>query len=395
MFGFAHQCIVHLVKRLAGPQAVFQLDNLRQLVKEPRIDRGQIVDFGERHSRSKRIANEPDAILVRSRQLGANLVAVRLIARSPQVLGIAAQAEAAHFQTTHGLLKRLLKRPTDGHRFADAFHLGRQRRVGLGKLFEGEPRDLRHHVVDRRFKTGHRLLSNIVAQFVQPIADRQLRRDLGDREARRLGGQRAGATDARVHLDDDHLTRLGVDRELDVRTARFDADFANHREARVAHPLIFLVGQRLGRSHRDRIARVDPHRIEILDRANDHDVVVLVAHHLHLVLFPTKHRLLDQHFGDRRLVQPATNERIEVVAVVGHRRSGSAHREAGAHDARQTDRIKHAPGMFDVANRLAAAHFQPNTLHRHFELFAFFGLGDYVGLGADHLDAKLFEHAVV
>ncbi len=50
-----------------------------------------------------------------------------------------------------------------------------------------------------------------------------------------------------------------------------------------------------------RVARVHAHRVEVLDRADDHDVVVDVAHHLHLVLFPADDRLLDQH-----LASPAT-----------------------------------------------------------------------------------------
>ena len=65
-----------------------------------------------------------------------------------------------------------------------------------------------------------------------------------------------------------------MDGELDVRAARFDADLADHGQAGVPHPLVFLVGQRLGRGDRDRIARVDAHRVEVLDRADDHDIVV-------------------------------------------------------------------------------------------------------------------------
>ena len=65
----------------------------------------------------------------------------------------------------------------------------------------------------------------------------------------------------------------------------------------VAHPLVFLVGQRLRRGDGDRVAGVDAHRVEVLDRADDDDVVGLVAHHLHLVLLPADDRFLDQHFA--------------------------------------------------------------------------------------------------
>ena len=44
---------------------------------------------------------------------------------------------------------------------------------------------------------------------------------------------------------------------------------------------------------------MDAHRVDVLDRADDHDVVVAVAHHLELELAPADHRLLDQDLVDR------------------------------------------------------------------------------------------------
>ena len=205
---------------------------------------------------------------------------------APEVLAVAAEAEAAHLQPAQRLLERLLERPPDGHRLAHALHLRRQDGIGLGKFLEGESRDLGDHVVDRRLEAGHRLAGDVVGQLVQPVADRQLGGDLGDGEARGLRGQGAGAAHARVHLDDHHAAVRRVDGELDVRPARLHADLAHHGDRGVAHPLVFLVGQRLGGGHGDRIAGVHAHRVEVLDRADDDDVVVGVAHHLHFELLP-------------------------------------------------------------------------------------------------------------
>ena len=108
---------------------------------------------------------------------------VGLLRRAPAVLAVAAEAEAADFQPAQGFLKRFLERAADGHRLADALHLRGQRGVGLGKFFEGEPRNLGHDVVDRRLEAGHRLAGDVVGQLVQPIADGQLGGDLGDRKA--------------------------------------------------------------------------------------------------------------------------------------------------------------------------------------------------------------------
>jgi hypothetical protein len=43
---------------------------------------------------------------------------------------------------------------------------------------------------------------------------------------------------------------------------------------------------------------VHAHGIEVLDGADDDDVVVHVAHHLQLELLPPQHRLLDEHLLD-------------------------------------------------------------------------------------------------
>ena len=52
--------------------------------------------------------------------------------------------------------------------------------------------------------------------------------------------------------------------------------------------------ERLRGGDGDAVAGVDAHRVEVLDRADDHGVVGAVAHHLHLELFPADDALLDE-----------------------------------------------------------------------------------------------------
>ncbi len=122
-------------------------------------------------------------------------------------------------------------------------------------------------------RRGRGAAGDVVAQLVERVAHGQLGRDLGDREAGGLRGQRRRTRHARVHLDDDHAAVLRVDRELHVRAAGVDADLAQDRERGVAQDLVFLVGQRLRRGHGDRVAGVHAHRVEVLDRADDDAVV--------------------------------------------------------------------------------------------------------------------------
>ena len=197
------------------------------------------------------------------------------------------------------LRERLLERAADRHDLADRLHVGRQPGLGAGELLEREPRPLHDAVVDRRLEAGGRRLGDVVGDLLERVADRQPRGDLRDREPRRLARERARARHARVHLDHDDLVGLTVDRKLHVRPAGLDPDRAYRGDRLVAQQLVLLVGERLLRRHAHAVARVDAHRIEVLDRADDHDVVGVVAHHLELELAPAEHRLLEQHLADR------------------------------------------------------------------------------------------------
>ena len=108
---------------------------------------------------------------------------------------------------------------------------------------------------------------------------------------------------------------------------RLDADRADDRRRRVAELLVGLVGERHLRRDRDRVAGVDAHRVEVLDRADDDDVVAAVAHHLELELVPAAQRLLDEHLADRALARAprstcrssSARGRAEAAAVAAER----------------------------------------------------------------------------
>ncbi len=197
----------------------------------------------------------------------------------------------------------LLKGPPDRHRLADRLHVRGQTRFGARELLEREPWPFDHAVVDRRLEAGRRRPCDVVRDLLQRVAHRQPRGDLGDRKPGRLARQRARARYARVHLDHDDLVGVGIDRELDVGAAGLDSDCADHGDRLIAQQLVLLVRQSLLWRDANAVARVDAHRVEVLDRADDHDVVGAVAHHLELELTPAQHRLLEQDLADGRGAQ--------------------------------------------------------------------------------------------
>ncbi len=309
---------------------------------------------------AKRVADVPKAAATGHLELVLEL--------GPVVLGLdrlhhRIEAVGADLEPAQRFLQRLLERAADGHDLADGLHLRRQAVGGLRKFLEGEPRHLRHDVVDGRLERGRRRAArDLVLELVERVADRELGRHLRDREARRLRGERRGTRHARVHLDDEQPPVRRRDRELDVRPARVDADLAQHGDRRVAHALIFLVGQRLRRRHGDRIARVNAHRVEVLDRADDDAVVVLVANDLHLELFPADHRLLEQHLARRRLVEAAAHDVLELVAVVGDAAAAAAERERRPHDRREADLLLDLPRFLEVVRDTGSRRWRGRCL---------------------------------
>ena len=319
-------------------------------------------------------------------------VAVHVLADSPR-FAVATQTGSPDLERAQRLLQRLLECATDGHRLADRFHLRVQRRVGGGEFLEREPRHLDDDVVDSRLEAGRRLAGDVVANLLEQITDCELGRELGNREAGRLRGQRRRARHARVHLDDRQPAVVRVDRELDVRAAGLDADLADHRERRVAHDLVLLVGERLRRGHGDRVAGVHAHWVEVFDRADDHAVVGPVTHDLHLEFLPANQRLLDEHLGDRRQVEAVLDHFLELVPIVRDAAAGAAERVGRPDDEREFPDV---PGdlqrLLERVRHAAGRHVEANPDHGVLEKLAVLTALDRLGVGPDHLDVQALEH---
>ena len=234
------------------------------------------------------------------------------------ILPVAAPAGQAGFQRPQGLLERFLEAAADGHGLTHRLHRGGQHRRTAPELLKGETRHLGDDVINGGFKTGGRGAGDVIDDFIERVTHRQARRDLGDREAGGLAGQGRRTGDAGIHLNHHHRPVLGVDGELDVAAARIHPNLANDGDRLVAQSLVFAVGEGLGRRHRDRVAGVDPHGIEILDAANDHHVVGGVPHHLQFKFLPAQQRLLHQDLGDGAGLEAALADGPELFRVVSN-----------------------------------------------------------------------------
>ena len=142
------------------------------LVQEPRVDARHLSDLFDRVPLGEREANVVEAVgrgcdqLLRD-QLGVELFRLVLL---------------AGLEAADGFRERVLERAADRHHFADAFHLHAQQRLGAREFLELPFRHFHDNVVDRGLEAGRRLARNVVGDFVEPQAHRQLGGDLGDRK---------------------------------------------------------------------------------------------------------------------------------------------------------------------------------------------------------------------
>src|SRR2546426_9262780 len=86
------------------------------------------------------------------------------------------------------------------------------------------------------------------------------------------------------------------------------------------------VGEGHGRGHRDRVAGVHAHGIDVLDGADDHHVVAPVPHHFQLELLPAEHAALDQRRVDGRELQRPLDVLLELRPVESDAAAGPTQR---------------------------------------------------------------------
>ena len=188
---------------------------------------------------------------------------------------------------------------------------------------------------------------------------------------------------------------VGLYCELDVGAAGLDADLANDSDGGVAHLLILAVGKGLRRSDGNRIAGVHAHGIEVLDRADDDDVVFRVTHYLEFVLFPTQNRFFDESLVHGREIESAGEDFEHLFAVIRDTAARAAQREARAHNHGEADLAREFQAILQIVHQQRLRHVEADLLHGVFEEEAVFGFLDGLDAGADQLDVVLFQNAAV
>ena len=115
---------------------------------------------------------------------------------------------------------------------------------------------------------------------------------------------------------------------------------------------MIAIGQRLRRRDHDGVPGVDAHRVEVLHVADRDAGIGRIPHHLVLDLLPSPQRALDQDLVDRRGVEAAGRDPLEVGLGGDEAAACSAQRVRRPDDQRQPDL---GGELADVLERLAHA----------------------------------------
>ena len=180
--------------------------------------------------------------------------------------------------------------------------------------------------------------------------------------------------------------------ELDVRSTSLDADLANYPDRGIAHALVFAISQRLCWCNSDRIAGVNAHRIEVLNRADDDDVVPQVTHHLEFVLFPTEHRLFDQDLMNRRKIQTACKDFKQLFAVVGNAAARTTESERRADNDWKSNFSRELEPIAQIVDESGFRNVEADARHRIFEQQPVFRHLDRAQLRADQFHSVLVQN---
>ena len=179
-------CIDRRLRRIPR----LRVKQFAQLFEKPRIDCRDLVNFRRRHAEQHRVLELEDAFRRRTterttqcfpRNFGEPIVN-ETFTNSP--------TRASRLECAECLLKRFLERPSDSHRFANRLHLGRESRIARRKLFEREARALHHNVVEHGLETRRCGFRDVIRDFVERVANRQLGTDARDRKTRRFRCER-------------------------------------------------------------------------------------------------------------------------------------------------------------------------------------------------------------
>ena len=184
-----------------------------------------------------------------------------------------------------------------------------------------------------------------------------------------------------------------MDGELDVAAAGVHAHAADDGDADVTQLLVFAIGQGEARGHGDGVTGVHADRVDVFNRADDHDVVVAVAHELELEFLPAFDALFDQDFVGGRVMDAGAGDAVQLLFVVGDAGAQATHGEARAYDQRIAEFFGDLVAFLKAVRDAGTGGFGTGLVHDLLEQLTVLAAVDGFQRSTNQLDIVLLEHA--
>ena len=136
---------------------------------------------------------------------------------------------------------------------------------------------------------------------------------------------------------------------------------------------------------------MNTHRIDVFNRADDHNIVLRVAHHLKLKFFPTEQAALEHDLRCHGKIQPLFAQIFQLLTIVSHSATCSAQGEAGSDDDRKTDGICGIKCIFQGVNNGGLGYLQVDGSHGFPKFITTFGFVDHLDFSRQHLYIIFFQ----
>ena len=359
------------------------VDDILQTLEEPRIDLGQLVDAIDAVTLLQSLGYGEDTQVGRVAQLFIQVLEGQVVVAHETVHALADHTQA--------LLHDLLEAFTDRHDLADRLHAGTNLTAHTHELRQVPTRDLHDHVIDIGRLIG-RVWRPHLANLIQAIAQSQL----GGHECQRittgLRRQRGRTAQAGVNLDHAIVAGLRVERVLDVALAH-DAQMADRLRRERLQQVKLLLRQRAGRRDHDALARMDAQRVDILHTDDRETMIVLVADHLELDLFPALQRLLDKDLG--RIGERALGQRTQLRFVLADAAAHTAQGVSRTDHDRVTNAVGRRDGVVHRLDRLADRCLDLDLAQLLDKQVAIFGVHDRLDRGTQDLYPIFSQSTVI
>jgi len=134
------------------------------------------------------------------------------------------------------------------------------------------------------------------------------------------------------------------------------------------------------------------HRVQVLDRTDNNNIIFRIPHDLELIFLPPDDRLLDQDLVDHTGLDTAGRYLAQLVERMGKPTTGAAQGKARTDNDREPYFFRRLFSLRDRMRKGTTRHIKADLDDRLLELLAVFGFFDDLVIGAEHRNAIFLKH---